>query len=204
MAEILREPGFWVIAALVAFAGFRVLGAALARPHFKAINRIAHDILSDPATNSADRQWMGSALRDTVQRARFWVVVAAAPVLFVAGVALGIVLFLSPRARRKFFDETDPIMLDALERKVAIDRGLIDPTTGAFWKDPRRWELHDHLFSAQVTKSPLGTTWIALWVALPLLLIALAATIDPTSRALREIVANLSHRLATSSHLRRA
>ena len=176
----LAEPGFWIIIAIPLIGLLQVIGAALARPHYRRLNQIADTVLSDPQSNDADRSWLKSQLSDATLRWPVWLMAVGAPVIGIAGLVSAVAVLR---------DQNDtPADWDEFDRRAAKAEGLGDPSGGVYWSTPLRSEMRDAVFNAQVLASPLLSAWIALWLIPALLLLVACGAATLAASQMRHLV----------------
>jgi hypothetical protein len=161
------EPGFWLLIAIVVLGVSQTIGAALARPHFRKLNKIAREVLDSPESNEGDKSWLQDALRDATNRLPLWLTALLAPVFGVYMVVEAVRTVMDDPTER----EVD-VEMDKLVRKNAELLSGVDPQTGTFWRDSRRAEATDAAFLGLLLSSPLLLLWLAIWI-LPAILIYL-------------------------------
>lgn len=204
LIENIYNPGVWVLGALLAWSVAQTAGALMARRHYREINRLADEILSDPSANDGDRVWVASALRSSLEWAPVVVASIAAPLLPI----VSIIAVFSSMVREEVFvtDDTFDEMqtrIDGLTRLLALDQGQADPTTGAFWADPRRKVMERHAQSTEYWLFPLLTVWLGIWALLSLPLMLATGAARPTANLLSNSIATLIRKISSALNVLR-
>lgn len=191
MMNMLGEPGFWLLAAMVGFTAHMAVGAVIARPHFRAMLAISDEVLSSPDTTKSDKKIVGFELYSATVRWPYWLFVAFAPVIGAAGIVFGLSLFVMPSLRAKVHAEVDASDVSELDR-IILEGKKQQRSNGPLWQNDRRARLSDHSFAAQALTTPLFTAWIGLMLLPAIILMALSGAIAPTAQALKAIITSIS------------
>ena len=159
------ELGLVAAVLLVAVPAVQLLGALLARSHYKALLEISEELLARPDLTRDDRASLKEFMVEGTSRWPLWVVAITAPLWFAPLLVTAVV----DLARRR-----GTSMEDELE-ETRRARAYLSEVHG--YRDAehskgflaRYSEMNDHAFLGSAKLNPLITGWIALWASPALL-----------------------------------
>jgi hypothetical protein len=162
------HPAALVPIAIVLLGLSQLIGAFLARPHFRRLNEIHDEVARSPERNGGDRIWVRSAMRDATAHWMMWFVALLAPIL-----AFVLPIFaISDLLKRPTAEDVERELEELHRTRAKLYGGDADPATGHFWSSALRREANEHVVAIEWKQAPLLTAWISLWL-MPGFLIAL-------------------------------
>lgn len=200
MIDVIREPAFWMLAAIVTFSIVQLISALALRAARRGMLRAVQAISDERDINASDKAW----LRYEIDRSRGAHILLGsflAPLAFPAAAIFGLYDGWTRRAADGLsLSSTQQQFDEAEQRHINLCEGH-DPSKGRYWSDARRKQISSYADTLESWNHPIAYIWIGVWLAaaFPLVLAtywisgSVRPFVDNLWRPLREPVASLIH-----------